>query len=115
MSLTSTTAEILAEPSDATLRGPDGTENITVWSKPSCVQCNATYRKLDSLGIEYRVENLEERPDKLEEFKAQGMMHAPIVVVPRMEIWCGYRPDLIDQLANEFAADRLLLSTASTG
>ena len=28
--------------------------SITVYTKPSCVQCNATYRALDAKGIEYQ-------------------------------------------------------------
>nr|WP_312638958.1 glutaredoxin domain-containing protein [Rhodococcus qingshengii] len=28
---------------------------ITVYTKPACVQCNATYRALDKAGIEYDV------------------------------------------------------------
>lgn len=27
---------------------------ITVYAKPSCVQCNATYRALNKKGIRYR-------------------------------------------------------------
>ena len=33
---------------------------VTVYTKPSCVQCNATYRALDSKGIEYEVLDLSE-------------------------------------------------------
>ena len=29
--------------------------SITVYSKPSCVQCNATYRALTKKGIDYTV------------------------------------------------------------
>ena len=29
--------------------------SITVYSKPSCVQCTATYRALDREGIDYQV------------------------------------------------------------
>lgn len=28
---------------------------VTVYSKPSCVQCNATYRALDKAGITYSI------------------------------------------------------------
>ncbi|RCS87940.1 glutaredoxin family protein [Brevibacterium aurantiacum] len=27
---------------------------ITVYTKPNCVQCNATYRALDAKGLRYR-------------------------------------------------------------
>ena len=28
---------------------------VTVYTKPACVQCNATYKALDKQGIEYEV------------------------------------------------------------
>ena len=28
--------------------------NITVYTKPACVQCNATYKALDKQGIAYQ-------------------------------------------------------------
>ena len=38
----------------------DITMSITVYTKPSCVQCNATYRALDAKGIEYQERRLVE-------------------------------------------------------
>src|SRR5690349_21933047 len=29
--------------------------SITVYTKPACVQCNATYRALDKVGVDYQV------------------------------------------------------------
>ena len=29
--------------------------SITVYSKPACVQCNATYRALDKVGLDYTI------------------------------------------------------------
>ena len=29
--------------------------SVTVYTKPACVQCNATYRALDKRGIEYQI------------------------------------------------------------
>ena len=31
----------------------NGDKAITLFTKPSCVQCTATYRALDAKGIEY--------------------------------------------------------------
>lgn len=67
---------------------------VTVYSKPSCVQCNATYRALDSKGIKYEVRDLTEEPEALAKFKAEGLLQAPVVVTDR-ETWTGFRPDLI--------------------
>lgn len=71
---------------------------VTVYSKPSCVQCTASYRELDKHGIEYEVIDLSTNPDALEEIKTLGHLQAPVVVTPT-ENWSGFRPDLIGALA----------------
>ncbi len=73
--------------------------NVTVYSKPSCVQCTATYRALDNSGVPYEVIDLTTQPvDVVESFKARGLMQAPIVVTDTDE-WVGFRPDKIAGLA----------------
>jgi glutaredoxin-like protein NrdH len=71
---------------------------ITVYTKPSCVQCNATYRALDAKGIEYQVTDLSQDADALEQVKALGYLQAPVVVTDE-DHWSGFRPDKIDELA----------------
>jgi len=71
---------------------------ITVYSKPSCVQCNATYRALDAKGIEYSVTDVSEDADALEHVKSLGYLQAPVVVTDG-DHWSGFRPDKIDELA----------------
>lgn len=72
--------------------------SITVYTKPSCVQCNATYRALDSAGIEYEIHDLSEDPAALEQIKALGYMQAPVVIAGE-DHWSGFRPDKIEELA----------------
>ena len=67
---------------------------ITVYTKPACVQCTATYRALDSKGIDYNVLDLSQDPAALEQVKALGYLQAP---------WSGFRPDKIDELASRLA------------
>jgi len=74
----------------------------TVYTKPSCVQCNATYRALDSQGIEYDVVDLTEDPAALEIVKQLGHLQAPVVVTDD-ENWSGFRPDKISALAARLA------------
>ena len=69
-----------------------------VYSKPACVQCNATYRALDERGIAYSVVNMSEDVDALAFVKGLGYLQAPVVVSDG-EHWSGYRPDKIDALA----------------
>ena len=72
--------------------------SITVYTKPSCVQCNATYRALDAKGIEYEILDLSEDPTALEQVKALGYMQAPVVIAGD-EHWSGFQPDKINALA----------------
>ena len=54
---------------------------LRVYSKPNCVQCNATYRALDAKNIPYRVVDLSEDDAALEYVKELGYAQAPVVVV----------------------------------
>lgn len=72
---------------------------VKVYTKPSCVQCNATYRALDSKGIEYEVIDLSTDAEALEEVKALGYLQAPVVVTAS-DHWSGFRPDKIDELTS---------------
>lgn len=72
---------------------------VTVFSKPSCVQCNATYRKLDDEGVEYTVIDMTEDGTALEKAKSLGYAQAPVVIDDTTgSHWSGFRPDLIEGL-----------------
>lgn len=75
---------------------------ITVYTKPSCVQCNATYRALDSKGIEYEILDLSVDETALETVKDLGYLQATVVVADG-DHWSGFRPDKIEELANRLA------------
>ena len=70
-----------------------------MYSKPACVQCDATYRALDKKGIEYTVVDISADVDALERVRALGFLRAPVVVAGE-ESWAGFRPDRITALAN---------------
>lgn len=70
---------------------------ITVYTKPACVQCTATYRALDAKGIEYEVRDLSTDEAALQAVKDFGYLQAPVVVAGD-EHWSGFRPDKIQQL-----------------
>ena len=71
---------------------------VTVYSKNNCVQCNATYRKLDDMGVEYTVVDMTQDPKALEAVKEMGHLQAPVVVAPDGTHWSGFRPDLLQTL-----------------
>lgn len=76
--------------------------SIVVYTKPSCVQCNATYRAIDKAGIEYTVVDLTQDEEALRSVQALGYQQAPVVMVDGKH-WSGFRPDLIKALATERA------------
>ncbi|MDJ0355424.1 glutaredoxin-like protein NrdH [Paenarthrobacter sp. PH39-S1] len=71
---------------------------VTVYTKPACVQCNATYRALDKKGITYQSVDISQDPDALERLRALGYLQAPVVVTDQ-DHWSGFRPDKIAELA----------------
>lgn len=83
---------------------------VTLWSKPSCVQCTATKRKLTQLGVPFDELDLTEpeHADQLAGFKeAYGFASAPIVELDNLtledggrevRVWSGFRPDLLEQI-----------------
>ena len=76
--------------------------SITVYSKPMCVQCDATYRALDKQGLDYTKVDLTEDPSALEFIKGLGYQQAPVVIAGE-DHWSGYRPDLIKAAAQASA------------
>ncbi|KSV62098.1 glutaredoxin [Sinorhizobium sp. Sb3] len=72
--------------------------NVTVYSKPACVQCTATYRALDRQGVNYEVIDISVDQDALETVKGLGYMQLPVVVAGP-EHWAGFRPDKISALS----------------
>ncbi|GAA1348887.1 glutaredoxin-like protein NrdH [Falsarthrobacter nasiphocae] len=71
---------------------------VTVYTKPACVQCNATYRALDKKGVEYTVIDVTEDSAALEHVRSLGYMQAPVVETEN-DHWSGFRPDKIATLS----------------
>lgn len=71
---------------------------ITVYSKPNCVQCNATYRALDRASLPYETVDISLDAEALEQVKSLGYVQAPVVMAAG-DHWSGYRPDKIKALA----------------
>ena len=70
---------------------------ITVYTKPACVQCNATYRALDKAGIEYDVIDITENAQARDYVMSLGYLQAPVVVAGDVH-FSGFRPDEIKKL-----------------
>jgi glutaredoxin-like protein NrdH len=87
------------------------TATVTVYTKPACVQCNATYKALDKQGIAYDVVDITATPEARDYVMALGYLQAPVVVAGN-DHWAGFRPDRIKALAKQeiFASDASLVS-----
>lgn len=74
--------------------------DLTVYSKPNCVQCDATVRKLDQLGATYAKVDVTEDEAALEFIRGLGYSQAPVVVVGDHH-WAGFSPDKLAWAAGE--------------
>ena len=71
---------------------------ITVYTKPACVQCNATFRALERQGIGYTAIDISEDQEAREYVLSLGYLQCPVVVAGG-DHWSGFRPDRIRTLA----------------
>lgn len=72
--------------------------SITVYSKPACVQCDATKRALDKKGVSFNVVDISEDMDAFNKVQSMGYRQVPVVVAGA-DHWAGFRPDKIGALA----------------
>lgn len=75
---------------------------VTVFSKPSCVQCTATYRALDKAGIEYETKDISTDDAALAQIKELGFLQAPVVLT-ETDSWSGFNPGKIGALESQLA------------
>lgn len=67
---------------------------ITVYSRPNCVQCDATKRWLNKNERPYTEKPLDQHPEILEEAKAAGYTAAPVVILElhgQRIVWGGFQ------------------------
>ena len=65
--------------------------SITVYTKPACVQCSATYKALDKQGIAYEKVDITLDSEARDYVMALGYLQAPVVVAGN-DHWSGFRP-----------------------
>ena len=76
---------------------------VTVYTKPACVQCNATKKALDRAGLEYDLVDISADDEARDYVMALGYVQAPVVEA-NGEHWSGFRPDRIKGLASVAAS-----------
>lgn len=81
---------------------------ITIYTKPSCVQCTAMKRKFASAGLEYGEDDALD-PDNFRAIQFLGFLSAPVVVATWSGkdemLWAGNRPDMVDLILERMKAD----------
>jgi glutaredoxin-like protein NrdH len=70
---------------------------VTVYTLPSCVQCDSTKRLLTRNNIEFETVDLSEDVDAMAMVKTLGYTAAPIVIAGD-DHWSGFRMDKISAL-----------------
>ena len=71
----------------------------TVYTKPACVQCNATVKALDKAGISYEKIDVNENAEARDYVLSFGYLALPVVHVSPTVHWAGFRPDRVADLA----------------
>lgn len=71
---------------------------IIVYTKPQCVQCDATKKFLEKQGLEYSSIDLTQDPNALQVVLDMGFAQAPVVMAGD-DAWSGFRPDKIKAIA----------------
>ena len=71
---------------------------VTVYTKPACVQCDATKRMMDKLKIEYSVVDITVDTEAFDMIISKGFQSVPVVIADN-DSWSGFNPDKISRLA----------------
>lgn len=70
---------------------------VTIYSKPFCVQCKATYRALENKHIAYNVVDISQDSQALSYVESLGYKQVPVVVAGDTH-WAGFQPDKLARL-----------------
>jgi glutaredoxin-like protein NrdH len=70
----------------------------TVYTKPSCVQCEQTKKLLDKNGVEYTTVDITQDQEAYDKIVSMGFLAAP-VVISGTQSWAGFQPDRINSIA----------------
>lgn len=74
---------------------------VTVYSKPNCVDCTATKKLLNSVGVEFTEVNVTEDPSVIASLKKEGFRKMPVVYADDQEPWSGFQEDRIRALVED--------------
>ena len=72
--------------------------NILIYTKNNCAQCNLSKFVLNDLGISYTEKNVDTKEKFMDEAKATGYKSMPIILKDGQVIASGFMPDVLNQL-----------------
>lgn len=72
---------------------------VTVYTTPTCPQCNATKKKLTKLGVAFTTVDVSQDDQARDYVQSLGYVAAPVVVVGE-DHWSGFRPSRLEELAS---------------
>lgn len=75
--------------------------NVTVYTKPSCVQCDQTKRFLDKVGVKYDTVDITVDTEAFDKIIGMGFKAAPVVITDN-DSWAGFNPTKLNKLAEEW-------------
>ncbi|WP_412059130.1 glutaredoxin-like protein NrdH [Bartonella sp. DGB2] len=73
--------------------------SVTIYSKPACVQCTATYRAMEARNIDYRIVDISNDSEAYDYVQSLGYRQVPVVVWGEHH-WAGFRPDKINAMGH---------------
>lgn len=71
---------------------------VTVYTLPSCVQCDSTKRYLERNNVEFTTVDLSKDDNAMVMVRALGYTAAPVVIAGN-EHWSGFRMDRLSAIA----------------
>lgn len=75
---------------------------VAVYTKPGCVQCQATLRAFERAGIKVATIDITSDVQARDFVMSLGYLQAPVVVTGTRH-WSGFRPDRIAELVDGVA------------
>jgi glutaredoxin-like protein NrdH len=70
---------------------------VTVYTKPSCVQCDATKRTLDKIGVGYTAIDVTQDEEAFDMLVEKGFKAMPVVNAGD-DWWSGFNPEKLNGL-----------------
>jgi len=79
-------------------------KSVTVYTLPSCVQCDSTKRYLDKKGVIYDTVDLSQNKKAMKHVTELGYSQAPVVETDTKH-WSGFRMSELDNLVKSIHSE----------